>query len=115
MTRRRGVRGDARAELIVAALHFGVIAVDVLARRSEQRFVVLSFEAVPTGAFDGSHLVLLDRSRGSFVLGGLVREPPFGPALLQTSGLSTGGPQLADGVVGVGAERSSAVGDDLVV
>src|SRR5438105_10865590 len=74
-----GVGRDALADLVVGALHLGVIAVDVFAREAEQLGVVGAFEAVPTRAVDGSHLVLLVWLGGSGGFRGLCREPPFGP------------------------------------
>src|SRR5215212_786498 len=45
----------------------------------------------------------------------LVLEAPLGPALLEAPGGPPGLAQLAHRLVGVGAERSSAVRDDLAV
>jgi len=50
---------DALADLIVGALHLGVVCVDVLAREAEQLGVVGAFEAVPARTVDRSHIVLL--------------------------------------------------------
>src|SRR5437016_8214075 len=54
-----GVGGDALADLVVGALHLGVVCIDVLAGEAEQLVVVGAFEAVPARAVDGSHVVLL--------------------------------------------------------
>src|SRR3954447_1091901 len=42
-------------------------------------------------------------------------EPPLGPAVLQAPRGSPGRLEAADGVVGIGAERATAVGHDLAV
>jgi hypothetical protein len=51
----RRVGSDARAQLLVRALHLGMVAVDMLAGKPEQLFVVGSLEAVTTGTVDCSH------------------------------------------------------------
>src|SRR4051794_8048143 len=52
---------------------------------------------------------------GSGAFGGRARELPLGPAFLQASRRAARRLQVADGVVGVGAERAAAVGHDLAV
>ena len=42
-------------------------------------------------------------------------EPPLGPAVLEAACCAAGRAQDADGLVGVGAERTAAVGDDLAL
>src|SRR3989440_2281252 len=109
-----GVGRDALADLVVGAVHLGVVCVDVLAREAEQLVVVGAFEAVPAWAVDGSHLVLLVFGLcGSDGFRGLGREPPFGPALLEAPRRAPGRLQAADGLVRVGAERAAAVSHDL--
>src|SRR3954453_23412665 len=52
---------------------------------------------------------------GSGAFGGRARELPLRPAFLQASRRAARRLQVADGVVGVGAERAAAVGHDLAV
>jgi hypothetical protein len=49
------IGGDALRQLLVAALQFGVIAMDVLAHPPKELLVVSAFEMVPASAVDGSH------------------------------------------------------------
>src|ERR687898_2796591 len=49
-----GVGGDALAQLLVAALHVRVIAIDVLAGEAEELLVVRAFEVMAARALDGT-------------------------------------------------------------
>jgi hypothetical protein len=54
-----GIGRDALADLLVAALHLGVISIDVLAAEPEELVVVVCFEVMPARAVDRTHLILL--------------------------------------------------------
>src|SRR5215218_360846 len=54
-----GVGSDAPADLVVGAVHLGVVAVDALAGEAEQLHVVGGFQVVPAGAVDRSHVLVL--------------------------------------------------------
>src|SRR5829696_9470861 len=55
------------------------------------------------------------RVSGSMPRGGLAREPPFRPALLEAPRLAASRLQAPHGVVRIGAERAAAIGHDLTI
>src|SRR5438067_6170006 len=101
------VGGDPRAELLVRPLELGMVAVHVLATEPEQLLVVSGFEVVPTGAVDGSHLVLLE-SCGSGLCRRRADESPLRPADVKSLSSTSGGVKLSHGLVRVGAEGPTA-------